>query len=101
MTAKSTAVDALINAISGRTKRLKKQLVLYKKSLLEEQVYEGFEAHIIQTFSIPKDKVYDFVFFASEDKLFSQIVKTKNEVLIYDFLEGKSHQYLKMNKEVK
>lgn len=94
-------VELIINAISGRTKRLKKQVALYKKSLLEEEVHQNFEEQITHTFNIPKDKVYDFIFFTSEDKLFSQIVKTKSEVLIYDFLDKKAIEYLKINKGVK
>ncbi|MFD0963421.1 carboxypeptidase-like regulatory domain-containing protein [Pseudofulvibacter geojedonensis] len=101
ITAKSTIVDALINALSGRTKRLKKQVTLYKKTKLEDEVFSSFKEHIVYTFYIPEDKVYDFIFFASEDKLFTQIVNTKSEVLIYEFLESKSHQYLKINKDEK
>lgn len=90
------SVDAIINAISGRTKMLKKQLKLAKKSKLENTVYSSFSQTMVESFSIPEDKVYDFLYYASSDELFVQIVKTKSNIIIYDFIQAKSKSYLKL-----
>lgn len=90
------SVDMLINAISGKTKRLKKQLKLYKRSLLEDEVYSEFKDFIAFDFEIPEDKVYDFVFFAGNDPLFDSIVKTNNIEVILAFLKTKSKEYKKI-----
>ena len=43
-----------------------------------------------EDFKIPEDKLYDFLYYASNDKLFSQIVKTNSNIVIYDFMKAKS-----------
>ncbi len=92
------SVSAIINAITGRTKRLKKSVKLERKTILEEDVYANFEAIIHSEFNIPEDKIYDFIFYSSQDELFKQIIKTNSRMVIYDFLQTKSVSYLKKNK---
>jgi len=94
--ATSTSIDAIINAISGRTKMLKQLVKWEKKSNLEENVHANFEEIIQDEFKIPKNKVYDFIFYSSQDKLFSQIIKTNSSMIIYEFLQSKSIEYLKL-----
>ena len=74
----------LINAISGKTKKLKKQLANYKKGLLEDEVYNEFKDFIANDYCVPKDRVYDFIYYAGNDPLFSSIIKTKDPELILD-----------------
>lgn len=92
-------IDALINAISGRTKMLKKHIQLERKSNLENSVYNTFENTMLYDFKIPKDNIHDFLYYASSDKLFSQIVKTNSNIIIYDFIKSKSKSYLKIHSE--
>jgi len=87
-------VETIINAISGRTKRLKNLVKLERKSLIENSVFEGFNNVMLEDFKIPEDKLYDFLYYASTDKLFTQIVKTKSNIIIYDFIKAKSKTYL-------
>jgi len=87
-------VDAIINAISGRTKMLKNLVKLERKSINEDVVYEGFNQIMLDDFKIPEDKLFDFLYYASADKLFVQIVKTKSNIIIYDFIKAKSKTYL-------
>lgn len=89
-------IDALINAISGRTKMLKKQVQLQRKSNLEQSVYDVFENTMLYDFKIPKSKIYDFLYYASSDKIFTDVVKTNSNIIIYDFLQAKSKTYLEM-----
>lgn len=86
-------IDAIINAISGRTKFLKKQVELERKSNLELSIYDVFENTMLNDFKIPKSKIYDFLYYVSSDSLFSQIVNTKSNIIIYDFLQAKAQEY--------
>ena len=94
-------VDAIINAISGRTKMLKKMVGYAKKNELENSVVSSFSQIMIDDFKIPEDKLFDFLYYASSDALFSQIVKTNSNIIIYDFIKEKSKTYLALqnNKE--
>lgn len=89
-------VDAIINAISGRTKMLKKHIQLERKANLENSVYDTFEQTMLHDFKIPKSKIYDFLYYASSDTLFAQIVKTNSNIIIYDFMQAKSKKYLEL-----
>jgi len=93
-TSASSPVDALINAISGRTKMLKKMVEYAKKNKLENSVVASFSQIMIDDFKIPEDKLFDFLYYASSDVLFSQIVKTNSNIIIYDFIKEKSKTYL-------
>jgi len=97
----SSPVDALINAISGRTKMLKKMAGYAKKNKLEDSVVSSFSQIMVDDFKIPEDKLFDFLYYASDDALFSQIVKTNSNIIIYDFIKEKSKTYLALqnNKE--
>lgn len=89
-------VSTLINAISGRTKELKKTLKLARKSILEDQVIYDFSSIMQNEFKIPEAKLYDFLYYASEDELFTQVVKTQSNMVIYDFLKTKAKSYRKL-----
>lgn len=90
----SSPVDALINAISGRTKMLKKMAGYAKKTKLENSVASSFSQIMVDDFKIPEDKLFDFLYYASSDVLFLQIVKTNSNIIIYDFIKEKSKTYL-------
>jgi len=87
-------IDAIINAISGRTKRLKKIIRLETKTNKENLVYANFKEIMRDDFNIPEDKLYHFIYYVSDDKLFNQIVKSNSNIIIYDFIKAKSKTYL-------
>jgi len=92
-------VDAIINAITGRTKKLKQLVKWEKKSALEDKVHANFETIIHNEFKIPETQVYDFIFYSSQDELFTQIIKTNSSIIIYDFLKEKAKRYLKLQNQ--
>lgn len=94
-------VDAIINAISGRTKMLKKMAGYAKKNELENSVVSSFGQIMVEDFKIPEDKLFDFLYYAADDALFSKIVKTNSNIIIYDFIKEKAKTYLALqnNKE--
>ena len=56
----------MINAISGRTNMLKKELVVEKKEMLQAKTSDYFERkYFIETLNIPEDYVDGFLFLYS------------------------------------
>jgi CarboxypepD_reg-like domain len=82
-TATSTPVDALLNAISGRTAMLKKELVVEKKEILLAKTEYLFEdKYYTQTLKIPQDYIKGFQYYCIEDSDFVKAVESKNKTLI-------------------
>ena len=67
---------------------------LEKKSKLEDIVYINFSEIMKEDFNIPEDKLYHFLYYVSDDEIFNQVVKSNNNIVMYDFLKGKSKTYL-------
>ncbi len=81
---------------------LKRNLEFERKSKKQEQVYRDFKEIIEYDFKIPNDKIYHFLYYAADDKIFDQIIKTKNNIVIFDFMKTKSKTYLALqNKFIK
>lgn len=71
----SLPLDPIINAINGKTKRLKKEVALERKGFLTEKVYGIYtEQEITQEFKIPEEYVKGFVFYLAEDAEFTNAV---------------------------
>lgn len=87
--------DAIFNAISGRTKILKKAVETEKKEGVIEYL-EGLytDSELTEEFKIPADKVRDFLFYAAEDKELAPIIKDKNEALVKLKMIDISKRYL-------
>lgn len=88
-TATSGILDPIINAISGRTKMLKKELQTEKKEVvLEEAQYLYTNEEVIEKLKIPKAYVEGFWYYAAEDPKFSNALKNNDEglarILLYD-----------------
>lgn len=75
--------DPLINAISGRTKMLKKELEVEKKErllLIINALYK--EDYYVTVLKIPTDYIKGFQYYCIEDKKFAEILKSKNKAKI-------------------
>ncbi len=72
-------LDALINQISGRTKMLKKELIVERKEILQEKTLEYFNKdYMVNTLLIPEDYVDGFVFYTVENEPYSDAMRLKN-----------------------
>ncbi len=91
------SIDPLINAISGKTKRLKRNVEFERKVRNEDIVYQKFKDVIQRDFNIPKDELFRFLYFASDDINFNKIVALKKYLILYEFLNKKSKVYLNKN----
>lgn len=78
----SLAVDPILNAINGKTKRLKKEITVEKKELLMIKLENLFEdKYYIETLKIPEDLIKGFRYYCIEDPYFVKSLKDKNKTM--------------------
>ncbi len=93
--------DPLINAITGRTKMLKKRLARDKVYSRTQRVKEFYPDSIFRIdLKVPENKIDDLLFFCEVDSTFQSVVDTHDRLKIWDFIRKKSIIYRK-NNEVK
>lgn len=79
----SLAVDPIINAINGKTKRLKKEIEIEQKEHLLLSLQAMFEEdYYTEKLHIPKYFVHGFQYYIVEDKDFVAELKAKNKTKI-------------------
>lgn len=92
-TATTGPVDILVNALSGRTKMLKKRLEFQKTAALTLALLDKFpKTYFTDALKIDKLKVYSFIFFCEDDPEYQTVMK-QNSMEIIEFLEKKSLEY--------
>lgn len=74
----SLQVDPIINAISGRTKRLKKYIQIEKKQKYQDYITESFQEFFVQELKIEQDHIGSFVIHLCEDKKVMNLIATKS-----------------------
>jgi len=90
--------DPLINAITGRTKALKKQVKREKAYSRTERV-KGFyqDSLIVADLKIPLNKIDDFMYFCEIDSAFQTTVDTHDKLKIWELMASKSKLYREYN----
>ncbi len=79
----SLPVDPILNAISGRTSMLKKELEVEKKERSLVVLSSLFEnSYFSETLKIPADYIKGFQYYCIEDKAFAKALATKNKTKI-------------------
>lgn len=90
--------DPLINAITGRTKMLKKRVERNAVYARTARVREFYVDSLYTTeLKIPEDKVDDFLYFCEVDIAFQAVVDTHDHLEIWEFLRRKSLVYRESN----
>ncbi len=79
-------LDPVINAISGRTKRLKKIVVLERKALNVDFLMENYSAYISENFRIAETDFGRFLYFMADDPKCSEVIAAKNKNMIEFFM---------------
>ncbi len=81
-TANSTAIDALINLITGRTKQLKANAKIEQKEFLLEKLDGLFpDSFYEENLGITKDRIKGFHYYIVEDKKFVETLKLKDQLM--------------------
>lgn len=90
--------DPLINAITGRTKMLKKRIARDKLYSRTERVKEFYIDSLFRTdLKIPEDKIDDLLYFCEVDAIFQTVVDTHDRIKIWEFIRRKSILYRENN----
>nr|WP_294786521.1 carboxypeptidase-like regulatory domain-containing protein [uncultured Flavobacterium sp.] len=94
-TANSTSVDKLLNAISGRTTMLKKEVNLEKKEALFRKLEYLFdENYYTDRLRIPVDDIKGFQLFCVDDADFAVSLNTKNKTMSMFLITDLARKYL-------
>jgi hypothetical protein len=76
-------LDGLINAISGRTAMLKKELEVERNELTIKKIEDQFEtAFFVEKLKIPEEYVRGFLFYVSDNKELREVLETENNIQI-------------------
>ncbi|MFK5972990.1 MAG: carboxypeptidase-like regulatory domain-containing protein [Flavobacteriaceae bacterium] len=88
----------IMNRLSGRTKKIKRDVATDKKLALLEKVRRAYpDSVFVQELKIPKAKHYDFMYYCEADSLFSIISNTNDKLRLWEFLQKKSVVYRRNN----
>jgi len=88
------SVDPLINAITGRTKMLKKRVKRDAAYARTERVREFYVDSLFQTdLKIPEERIDDFMYFCEVDDAFQTLVDSHDRLKIWEYMRRKSIIY--------
>jgi hypothetical protein len=91
------SLDPLLNAISGRTKKLKAELEVERKEFLQSKINANFDSEFIMNqLHIPEEYVEGYVFYIVEDAELKAAAKAKNKTLINFRMSALAVDYLKL-----
>lgn len=82
-------VGLIINAISGRTKRLKHYVKLEKMDNCLDKIIAGFSADLFRTNDLKADIKAQFFYYCQDDPEFESLCKLKNSMKTLMFLDAK------------
>jgi hypothetical protein len=100
ITGVSLSFDAILNAISGRTTMLKKELVAERKELLQAKTSDYFERkYFIETLKIPDEYIDGFLFYIVENEKFVNAMKDKNKTMATFVLSELAVEYLNLKEQ--
>lgn len=87
-------LNPILNAISGRTKRLKQQLKLERQAARNLTVINTYERRIYsETFKIPDEYIEGFIIYCAQDPDFEKIRQRSDPLALFEYLQGKSEEY--------
>ncbi len=98
----SIGLDPILNAISGRTEMLKKELEVERKERLMAKVESQFKhEYFTNRLKIPEEYVKAFLYYIADDTKLDEYMKKKNKGLAKFRLSELASQYLTLLKSAK
>ncbi|MGB5227796.1 MAG: carboxypeptidase-like regulatory domain-containing protein [Eudoraea sp.] len=93
-------LNPIINAISGRTKYLKRVLATQEKYARTIRVREYYaDSLFVKYLKVQENKIEDFMYFCEVDTTFSTVVDSRDKLKIWEYLKLRSTAYLKEAEE--
>ena len=91
-------LNPIINAITGRTKMLKKRLARDQAYLQTQEVRARYpDSLFVSDIKIPEIRIPDFMYFCEMDPEFSGLAESEDLLKMWDFLKAKGLEYRKAN----
>ncbi|AOE53296.1 hypothetical protein ALW18_12655 [Flavobacterium psychrophilum] len=95
-------LDPIINAISGRTRMLKRAYETEKQETVISSIRASFDdEEISQQYNIPKEHVDGFLFYLAENKDFTAVLKQGNKQYVDFMMMEQAKAYLKLQQDGK
>lgn len=95
----SLGLDPIINAITGRTSMLKKEVGIEKKEFLLQKIEYMFkEDYFIENLKIPKEYLRGFWYYAVEDVKLAKALNAKNKMMARFIFSDLATKYLEIVK---
>ena len=94
-------LNPIINAITGRTKMLKKRIKLERTDNLINSIKDRLSGEFFQNNLLHEDFRMDFLYYCSEDSEFEQRCKNKSDIEVVIFLKEKLIMYKQNLSETK
>lgn len=90
-------LDPVLNAINGKTKRLKKEVQIEKREFVLKKIEEMFQdSYYVESLNIPEYYVQGFKFYIIDDAQFVLSLERKDRIQSEFELARLSHEYLEM-----
>ena len=94
------SLDGIINAFSGRTAMLKKELEIEKKELVLKLLEETFEVgYFTNKLKIPADYVKGFMYYLAENQIIKMLLDKKNNTLLMFRMSELATKYIEIINE--
>lgn len=94
------SLDGIINAFSGRTAMLKKELEIEKKELVLKLLEETFEVgYFTNKLNIPTDYVKGFMYYLAENQIIKTLLDQKNNTLLMFRMSELATKYIEIINE--
>jgi len=93
----SVGFTPIINAITGRTKKLKNRVKLEEKTVLMERIKRKLSKDFFASNPLEEDLRMDFFYFCSDDVNFLESCKNASDFKVLLFLRMKYKQYMNHN----
>lgn len=91
-------LNPLLNAITGRTKRLKKQLAVENRFAKLMEIRQPFADSVFtDQLGIPQERLSDYLYFCEVDSLFNDVAYSGDQLKIWAFFRRKGEEYRKNN----
>ncbi|MDT0646146.1 hypothetical protein RM545_05540 [Zunongwangia sp. F260] len=91
----SAGLDPLINAITGRTKELKKIVANEKLQQMVEKGVAVFSTRFfVEELKIPEDKIINFVYYCAENHQLKYLLKEENRLDLLEFYMKYAPEFL-------
>lgn len=83
----------IINAISGRTKRLKEHVKFEKLDSCLDRMKANFSEDLFSSFKLDEGPKAEFFYYCQDDPEFENLCKIKNPIATFEFLQAKLNAY--------